>query len=285
MSLSTLLQALASGVMLGCFYALMALGFAMILGITRSLNLAHGELVALGGYLGYGLWAGSGLHPLLLIPVAAGALVPLAFLWQRMLDRLPEPRALPSLGLTFGVALLLQTLMQALWPGPYRLISSPSLTASTRIASVTLNHGRVLVALVALAAIGALWLGLTRTRWGRAIRAVGLDREAAALVGIDADAATRMALVLAMALTGAAGVLFATTHYLHPTAGVELTLLAIVLAIWAGAGRLPALLAAGLALGLVETLTVAWTGSAWREPVIALLLLASLVARPAGRAE
>ena len=274
------MQALVSGVMLGCLYAFMALGFAMILGITHSLNLAHGEIVTLGGYIGYGLWAGSGLHPLLLIPVAAAALLPLAFLWHSMLDRLPAPRALPSLALTFGWALLLQNLMRLLWPGPHRLISSPSLGASTRFGWVTLNHGRAVVALAALGAIGALWLGMTRTRWGRAIRATGLDRDAAALVGINVYAATRITLVLAMALSGAAGVLFATTHYVYPTAGVELTLLAIMLTIWAGVGRLPTVLLAGLLLGVAESLTVAMTGPAWREPVVACLLLASLLARP-----
>ncbi len=72
MSLSTLAQALAAGVMLGCFYALVALGFAMILALTHSLNLAHGELVTLGGYVGYAAWAASGLHPLLLLPTRRG---------------------------------------------------------------------------------------------------------------------------------------------------------------------------------------------------------------------
>ena len=224
------MQTLVSGVMLGCLYAFVALGFAMILGISHSLNLAHGEIVTLGGYIGYGLWAGSGLHPLLLIPVAAAALLPLAFLWHWMLDRLPAPRALPSLALTFGWALLLQALMRVLWPGPHRLISSPSLAASTRLGWVTLNHGR--------------------------------------------------AVVLAMALSGGAGVLLATTHYVYPTAGVELTLLAIVLTIWAGVGRLLTVLLAGLLLGIAESLTVAISGPAWREPVIACLLLASLLARP-----
>jgi branched-chain amino acid transport system permease protein len=73
-SLSTLAQALAAGVMLGCFYALVALGFAMILALTHSLDLAHGELVTLGGYVGCAAWAASGLHPLLLLPIAAAAL-------------------------------------------------------------------------------------------------------------------------------------------------------------------------------------------------------------------
>jgi branched-chain amino acid transport system permease protein len=283
-SLITLVQTLTSGVLLGCFYTLMALAFSMILGVTRSLNLAHGELIILGGYLGYWLWAGSGFHPLLLVPVSSIALLPLAFLWQWLLGRLPEPKELNSLVLTFGLSLLLQNGMLALWRGDYRLIASESLTASVRIGGVSLNQGRLLVAALALAAVGGLWLALTRTRWGRAVRATSLDREAAALLGINVEHATRVTLLLALGLAGGAGVLFATLHYLYPAAGVELTLLAIVLTIWAGVGRLRSILFAGLLLGVIESLTVAWTGPSWREMVVALLLLGSLLTRSGGLA-
>jgi branched-chain amino acid transport system permease protein len=283
-SLNTLLQALASGALLGCFYTLMALGFSIILGVSRSLNLAHGELVILGGYLGHWLWSVSGLHPLLLVPVSAAALLPLALLWQWLLHRTPERKELNSLVLTFGLSLLLQNVMTALWRGEYRLIASEALSGSVRVAGVSLNHGRVLVAAAALLAVGGLWLGLTRTRWGRAVRATSLDREAAALLGINVDRATKSAFLLALALTGGAGVLFATLHYLYPGAGVELTLLAIVLAIWAGVGRLRSVLVAGILLGLVESVTVTWAGPSWRELVVALLLLGSLLFRSGGLA-
>jgi branched-chain amino acid transport system permease protein len=284
MSWNSLIQALASGALLGCFYTLMALAFSMIVGVSRALNLAHGELIILGGYLGYWLWAGFDLHPIVLLPLVATAVLPLGLLWQWLLHRVPEPKELNSLVLTFGLSLLLQNAMLGLWKGDYRLISSPSLTESIRVGFVHLNRGRILVAVVALAAVGLLSLGLTRTRWGRAIRATALDREAAALLGINVDRASRTTFLLALALAGVAGVLFATLHYLYPTAGVELTLLAIVLAIWAGLGRLRGLLAAGILLGVVEAITVAWTGPGWREPVVAAILLASLLTRSRGLA-
>jgi len=283
-SLTTLVQALVSGALLGCFYTLMALAFSMILGVTRSLNLAHGELIILGGYVGYSFWIGSALHPLFLIPFSAAALLPLALLWQWLLQRLPEPKELNSLVLTFGLSLLLQNAMFALWRGDYRLIASESLTGSVRLGGVSLNQGRLLAAGAALTAVGGLWLGLTRTRWGRAVRATSLDREAAALLGINVDRATRTTFLLALALAGGAGVPFATLHYLYPAAGVELTLLAIVLTIWAGIGRLRSVLIAGILLGVVESLTVAWMGPSWRELGVALLLLGSLLARSGGLA-
>ena len=85
-------------------------------------------------------------------------------------------------------------------------------------------------------------------------------------------------------VVGIAGVFFATLHYLSPAAGVELTLLAIVLAIWAGVGRLGGVLTAGILLGMIETVTVAWTGPRWRELMVATILLGSLLARSRGLA-
>ena len=284
MSLNTLAQALMSGVLLGCFYTLMALGFSMILGVTRALNLAHGDLIILGGYLGYWLWSGSGLHPLFLVPVGAAALLPLGLLWQWLFQRLPEPKELSSLVLTFGLSLLLQNFMLALWRGDYRLIASESLTGRIRLGNLGLNQGRLVAAAAAVTVVGALYVGLTRTRWGRAIRATGLDPKAAALLGINVDEATRTIFLLAFALSGGAGVLFATLHYLYPAGGIELTLLAIVLTIWAGVGRLRSVLVAGILLGVIETLTIAWSGPRWRELVLALMLLISLLARSGGLA-
>ncbi len=284
MSIQTLVQALLSGALLGCFYTLTALGFSLIFGVTRSLNLAHGELIILSGYLGYWLWAGSGLHPIFLLPVTAAALLPLGLLWQWLLSRTPEPKELNSLVLTFGLSLLLQNAMTALWHGDYRLIASESLTGGLAIGEVRLNQGRILVAAIALAAVGGLFLALTRTRWGRAVRATSLDREAAALLGINVDRATQTTFLLAMILAGTAGTLFATLHYLYPAAGIELTLLAIVLTIWAGVGRLRSVLVAGVLLGVVEAVTIAWTGPGLRELVVALILLGTLLARSQGLA-
>ena len=262
----------------------MALGFSMILGVSRSLNLAHGDLVVLGGYVGYSLWAAAGLHPVLLLPVAALALAPAALMWDWLLKRTPEPKELSSLVLTFGLSLLLQTVMRAIWRGEYRLIAESSLGASLQLGTLSLNRGRILAAAAALAVVGLLWLALTRTRWGQAVRATSIDPQAAALVGINVDGARRSTFLLALGLSGATGVLFATLHYVHPAAGVELTLMAIVLSIWAGVGHLRSVLAAGLLLGMIEALTVTGWGPGWREPVVALMLLGSLLARSGGLA-
>ncbi len=281
MSLTTLVHAVLVGLLTGSFYAFLALAFALVLGITRALNLAHGELVVLGGYVGYSLWKAWGLPPLLLVPLAALALLPLGVIWRALLARLGEPVELNSLVLTFGLSMLLQNLMLGVFTGDYRLIvggPEPALA----LGGIDLSGMRLLAAGISLGTVGGLHLILTRTRWGTALRATSLDREAAGLMGINTDGVTLISFLVAAAIAGGGGVLFATFHYLHPAAGVELTLLAITLSILGGVGRLSGLLLGGLLLGVTESLTLTWAGPRWRELVVAGLLLLALLVRSRG---
>jgi branched-chain amino acid transport system permease protein len=285
MSATTLAQTVLAGLANGAFYAFLALSFAVIFRLTRALNLAHGELVLLGGYVGYAAGRAFGLPVGLLVPLAAVALVPVGLLWRLALARVREPVELNSLVLTFGLALALQTGLRAVWSADYRVIAPPAGVAPLGPGLAAEQAG---AAVLALATIGGLQWLLTRTRVGAALRAVSRDPETAALLGIDVDRVGTASFAVAGAVAGAGGVLFALVHYLHPGAGIELTLSAVTLAIFAGgfpaAGPLGGLLVGGLAIGLLESLTLAWAGPQWREAVVAGLLLAVLLARPAERA-
>jgi branched-chain amino acid transport system permease protein len=284
MSATTLGQAVLAGLASGAFYAFLALSFAVIFRLTRALNLAHGELVLLGGYVGYSAGRAFGLPVVLLVPLAAAALVPVGLLWRLALARVREPVELNSMVLTFGLALALQSGLRAGWSADYRLIAPPDVTAPLALGLAPEQIG---AAVLALAAIGGLHWLLTRTRVGAALRAVSRDAETAALLGIDVDRVGTASFAVAGAVAGAGGVLFALVHYLHPGAGIDLTLAAITLAILAGgfpaAGPLGGLLVGGLAIGVLESLTLVWAGPRWREAVVAGLLLAVLLARPAER--
>jgi branched-chain amino acid transport system permease protein len=282
MSLTTLGQAFVAGVANGVFYAFLALSFAVIFALTRALNLAHGELVLLGGYVGYAAGRALGVPPPLLVPLAALALVPVGLLWRVLLARVREPVELNSLVLTFGLALALQTGMLAVWSADYRLLTTGTEAGAPPLL-LGLARPRAAAAMVGLATIAALHLLLTRTRLGAALRATSRDRETAALLGVDTDRVGLMSFAVAAAIAGAGGVLFAAFHYLHPGAGMELTLLAITLAIFGNAfpraGPLGGLLLGGLAIGLLEALTLVWVGPRWRELAVAVLLLGVLLAR------
>ena len=293
MSLATLAQAIAVGLLDGAFYAFLALSFTLVLGLTRALNLAHGDLVLLGGYLGYSAGRALGWHPVVLAPLAGLLLVPVGLVWRALLHRLREPVELSSLVLTFGLSLLLQNGMLALWSADYRLIAAdPAGPVALGIAPA-----RIRAAAVGISAIALLQLLLTRTRWGAAIRATGRDPETAQLMGVNTDRVGIATFAVAAALAGVGGVLFAGFHYLHPAAGIDLTLLSITLAILGGiggggiggggiggggVGRLPGLLAGGLGIGLAGSLTITVAGPRWRELVVAGFLLGVLVTRGGG---
>jgi branched-chain amino acid transport system permease protein len=282
MSLTTLAEALVGGLANGALHALMALPFAIVLGLGRALNLAHGELVVLGGYVAYAAWRAWGLPLPAVALLAAVALIPLGLLWRTLLARVPEPVELNSLTLTFGLALLLQNGTAAVWSADYRLI--PIETEGAGPVLLGLSALRAALAATSLVIFLALHLGLSRTRWGTALRAMSRDPETAALMGIDTDRAAGTAFSAAAALAGSAGAAFAAIHYLHPSAGVDLTLLAVTLAILGGVGRAGGLLAAGLALGLVEGVTMAALGPRWRELAVTLALLGALLVRSRGLA-
>lgn len=281
MSPTTLAQAILAGLTGGVVYAFLALPFAIVLALTRALNLAHGELVVLGGYVAYAAGRAWGLPPALAVPLAAAALAPVGLVWRALLARVREPIELNSLALTFGLSLLLQNVMLATWSADYRLIARSAGPEGGGLV-LGVSRERAVAAALGLGVFLTLHLLLTRTRWGVAIRATSRDAEAAALMGVNVDRVSGVSFAAAAALAGAGGVAFATFHYLHPAAGVELTLLAVTLAILGGIGRLSGLLVGGLAVGLAESLTLAWAGPRWRELVVVGLLLGVLLVRARG---
>jgi branched-chain amino acid transport system permease protein len=281
-------QSILSGLAQGLLYALLASGFALMFGVGRTFNLAHGEMVVLGGYVAYWLQQELGLDPLLSLPFAllVGGITGLV-LW-RALARLGEPFELNALVLTFGVSLLLQSLMLNLWTADYRLVVA-SISGRVELASGRLSSEQLEAAGAGLLGWGALTWMLTRTTFGQALRAASQDRSGAALVGISPDWMDAWAFGLGAAAAGAAGPLFALMHLFGPTAGLNVTIVALTIAVFSGVGRMGGLLAAALFVGLAESLTVGLLGAQWRGIVLFGLMLVLLRLRagrlPGGRDE
>ena len=272
------LQTAASGLLLGAFYGLIASGFALVFGVARVFNLAHGELLVAGAYLAERAWTWGHIHPLLALPFAALLMGAVAASGQPLLRRVPAgpDLELRVLVLTFGGSLFIQSFLQAAFSSDYRLIVIPGWDAGIGPPGVRLPAGRLVAGAAGLAILVALHGLLTRTTFGKALRAVSADREAASMMGIDPAWADRWALALGGALAGAAGPLFAALHYLTPLAGVDATITALILTILGGVGQMLGLLWAGLGFGLAEGLAVAWLGSQWREAFALAVLLGLL---------
>jgi branched-chain amino acid transport system permease protein len=276
------ITALVSGIALGSFYALIAMGFALIFGVTHTFNLAHGELLVLAGYVAYWLWKAWGVSLILAFPIAVMAMLFTLLILQRLFSLLREPLELNSIVMSFGLAILLQNGMLFSFSGDYRLIRAPILTKGIHLDGLSVSYGQVTLVVLSLIAIGLLHLALHHTYLGKALRATIQDREGAALAGINVRAMGLVAFSIGAVCIGLAGPLYGSIHYLYPAAGLQATLLAVTITIFAGVGRIRGLLLGGWVLGLAESAAVILLGSSWRELVSAVILMLLLVLRPQG---
>jgi len=271
-----------SGFFLGSFYALIALGFSLILGTGRAFNLAHGEMILLSGYLAFTLWQYFQAPFFWILLICSLVLMWLTIPLHFLLRRLPEPYGLNTLMVTLGLALLLQNLLLACFSADYRLLQPDWPAAAIPGLDMRFPWQQVLLIILALLATAAVHLVLQHTFLGKALRATIQDREAAQMAGINVNRMALAAFGLGGLLIGLAGPLFAQNMYLYPAAGVEATMIAIVVTIFAGLGRTRNILLGGWLLGLAQSAAVFTLGSKWRELVGAALLLLLLYFRPEG---
>ena len=198
-------QIIATGFSLGSFYALVALGFSLIFGITRAFNLAHGELIVLAGYLAFALWKFYQVPFLLTLPVSLLALALVALPLYLLLRGLKEPYALNTLVVTFGLALLLQNLMLVMFFADYRLIRPDSPVFTLPGANFFISASQILLVVLSLLATGVVHLVLHYSFLGKALRATIQDAEAAQIAGINVNRMALIAFAMGGMLIGLAG--------------------------------------------------------------------------------
>jgi len=282
-SASSVAQSLLSGLLEGANYALYSLGLAFVFGILRIINLAHGEVLVLGGYVAYWLLLRWGLGPLLSLPLAALAGGATGLVTYRVFLR--RVRAAPELNtliLTFGVGIFLANLILQLWTADLRSIDVDWLQEPLALGPIRMSTGEVAALAFSLAAVLGLHLFLGRTRAGLAIRVTAIDRDSAALSGIDVERVDRRAFAIGGVLAGVAGPVLGILAHLSPSVGAPLTVKAFILTVLAGVGSMPGLIAAGMILGVGEALTVTFVSSSLRELFGFALFLGILMARPSG---
>lgn len=273
------MQALVDGVGLGASYALLGLGFALIFGVLRRLNLAYGPTILAG------LWAGSQLHLVwpgaFLAVVAAtvgGTLLAGAYVERCSFRPLIRQAPVVAMVSSFAVAMQLQELVALGSPSRTMAYPAPAWLPTLEVGGVLIRSDALLMWVGATGMTLGLFLLLYRTRPGTAIRAVAESPEAAALMGIDVAAVSAAAFVLASAAGGVAGVLIAAsqrqvTAYFAFWATVK-GLTAMLLG---GAGSLPGAALGGLALGVVEVLALTYWGGQVRD-LVAYAVLFGVVA-------
>jgi len=278
-------QQVILGLLLGGVYVAVALGFSLVWGILNIVNLAHGAFVIIGAYVTWALFAHLHVDPFLSLPVDAVALFAIGYVLQRgVINRVIRAPVLFTFLLTFGLNLVIVSLLLLIFTGDFRSVNPSYAGAGLQIGSIAIPYIRVGGLVVAMLLAAILWAILNRSRAGAAILAVGADRDAAQLVGIDLRHAYALTFAIGAAFAGVAGGIISTFQSITPTAGDPDTLQAFAVVILGGLGRVSATVAGGLLFGLIEVLaqSAPGLGSGYANAIAFAVLVVVLVVRPQG---
>src|SRR5262249_24861663 len=276
-----LLQGIVSGLLAGGVYAMIALGMALIFGVMRVINVAHGTLLMLGGYTTYWLFALYSMNPFLSLIVSFTLLFFIGVLLQRFfVYRVVGAPELSSLILTFGLSILITNLAMLSWTSDYRSVEF--LTGSFLLGPIAVSKSRLLTFGTTLAVTVLAFVFLNKTKTGKAIRATSQHRELAQICGINVRRVDMITFGFASGLAGAGGSLISVMFSIFPEMGRGYVFKSFLVIVFGGAGNYPGAFLGGLILGIVEALTSLLLSAQLSEVTAYVLLVVLLLLRPTG---
>ncbi len=281
MDLAVFLQFVLAGLSAGSIYALIALGFSVINNATGIVNFAQGDFAVLGAFLAYTVLVGMGFPYWLafLGGVLFASLIGF-FLWSFILTRAKSREIILLVFVTVGFSISLHGIIKEVW-GKRPLSLPPISHSNLKLGAFLIDSQYLWIIVITLTAFLLLHFFFKHTIWGKAIRAVAVDRKAAALVGIPVKKVITLSFALAGALGGLAGILVAPVWPLSFESGVYLGLKGFAAAVLGGYGSFPGALIGGLLLGLIEGIGGYFT-SAFKNLIAYSLLFIVLLLRPQG---
>lgn len=249
------LNAVVQGTLLGGLYALFAAGLSLIFGVMRLVNIAHGDLIVLGAYLGLTVTTATGLHPLLALVLVVPAMGLIGYALQRgLLNQTLGDDLLPPLLVTFGLSVILQNaLLEVYTADPQKMDAGALETASVAVGGLSLGVLPVLTFAVAIVVIGGLQWMFYKTALGRAFRAVSDNQDIAQLMGLNRRHVFGLAMALALGVTAIAGILLGIRTSYDPSIGGGRLIFGFEAVIIGGLGNLWGTLAGGVILGVAQT--------------------------------
>jgi branched-chain amino acid transport system permease protein len=277
-----MVQVIAYGIVTGAFYGLAAIGLSLVFGVMKHLNIAHGSFLMIGGFSAFWLFHLFKIDPFVSLPLVMVILFIIgAALYKGLfshLDKLPEGLKINnSMLVGFGLTWILDNLAILFWTSDVRAVT-PSYTGKVWHVLPGLRLSFVGLGIIGLAllVIFSLHLILTRTYFGKSVRATAQDRDAGNLMGVNVGRTYLIFFALSAALAGVAG---AVNYSIHPTVGFEWLLKAIVILVLAGFGKIGQVFMAGLLLGIAEGISVYFVGATYREVVGLIIFILVLLRR------
>jgi len=282
--MDVLIQIVASGLTLGAMYAVATIGLSLVYGSLNMLNMAHGAILTLGGYICYAAIVHAGLHPVLALLAAAlvCALVGLLIYFSAALPLLRAENFETNIFIaTIGIGSVIENLMLKGF-GPYPIPQPLAVDGQVVIGNVHIPLQNVFILGVAIVLMAAVAILMQRTSAGRAIRATSMNREAAQLMGVRVGRIYAQVLALSGALAAVSGIMISSIATLTPVMGGDPMLKAFIVCVVAGLGNVYGAVIAAIALGLLEAATQYVLGVRWSFATLLLLVILVLIWRPYG---
>lgn len=279
----SLVQAIASGILVGGVYGLFSIGFSLAFGVMRIVNFAHGELVMLGMYAAYSVYLLTGADPLFAIPIVGLFLAAVGvFLYLVVYERFVGKATLQQLLVAIAISMVIQIVLQMIYGPETRGVQSVLGSQYLIVGPYFFSYGQIAAFVVAVICVGILELLLQRTRWGKLIRAVADDPEAAEIVGANSRAINTIAFALSCCLAGVAGCVLIIYYPVSPSTGMALMPIALIATVIGGLGSIKGAFLGGIICAVVQQLTGTFWSPALQDVPLYVLLLAFLALFPFG---
>jgi branched-chain amino acid transport system permease protein len=278
-----IIPSVLNGLTTGGLYALVALGLTLIYGVLHIINFAHGALLMLGLYAVYFLNVQFGIDPYAALLIVPPAMFALGYALQRgIIGRASHGRDENILLVTLGLSIIIENLSLFFFRSDTRTVDTPYSFDVVEIFGAFLPYPKVVAFIGALVTAALLWLLMSRTDLGRAIRALAKERKGAQLVGINADHVFAMSFGLGIACLGVAACLLLPSYYVNPQVGGGFVLIAFTIVVLGGMGSFVGALIGGLIIGVVEALGGLFLGESLGQIGIFLIFILVLIFRPTG---
>ncbi|MCC6609485.1 MAG: branched-chain amino acid ABC transporter permease [Burkholderiales bacterium] len=278
-----LLTILADGILIGLIYAAVGLGLSLVMGIMGVVNVAHSAFILLGSYFAFELFRRLHIDPILALALALPVFFLLgAVVYRAIITRVERAAQTQGLVAMFGLMVLIENLSVIVWTTDARVITASYTNASLALGPLVLAQVKLITAGMAVVLIAVAWWFLHRTLTGRAIRAMGQDRDAALTLGIDAPRLSAVVFGLGIACAGAAGVMVGMIFPFNPSTQVQWLAWAFLVVILGGLGSVAHTLVAGVVVGLIQTAVAAFLPFDYVYLLLYVLLAVMLIVRREG---
>jgi branched-chain amino acid transport system permease protein len=278
-----LVQTLVLSLLVGGIYALVASGLTLIFGVMRVINIAHGAFLILGAFITYKLWDQLGLDPLVGVVITTPIVFVLGWVIYRLLVRPIRNAPMSStVLLTFGLALVTEGVMGFIWGNDSKSIRPSYVDQSYHLGDIFLPKAQVYGGVLAVLILATLWLILTKTWLGRAIRAAASNPASAELVGIKVTSVAAVVFGLGLAAAGAGGAITGVLYTFVPGSHYAWIARLLAIVVLGGLGSLEGAVLSALIFGIAETVTAVYISPAWATAVPYAIVFAVLLIRPQG---